>query len=63
MSFLAFGIVIRLYIWPRVDAAAREDALAALAARHTFRFVGLSCQASCLRRCLPILHNRRRMAI
>ena len=42
MSFLAFGIVTRLYIWPRVDAAAREDALAALAAPHMFRFVGLS---------------------
>ena len=42
MSFLAFGIVTKLYIWPRVDAAAREDALAALAAPHMFRFVGLS---------------------
>ena len=42
MSFVAFGIVTRLYIWPRVDAAAREDALAALAAPHMFRFVGLS---------------------
>ena len=42
MSFLAFGIVTRLYIWPRVEAAAREDAIAALAASHMFRFVGLS---------------------
>src|SRR6516225_7798082 len=42
MSFLAFGIVTRLYIWPRVDVAAREDAIAALAAPHMFRFVGLS---------------------
>jgi hypothetical protein len=41
MSFLAFGIVTRLYIWPRVDVAAREDAIAALAAPHMFRFVGL----------------------
>src|SRR6516162_8605718 len=42
MSFLAFGIVTRLYIWPRIGAMPREDALAALAAPHMFRFVGLS---------------------
>jgi len=42
MSFLAFGIVARLYIWPRVAAAPRDDALAALAAPHMFRFIGLS---------------------
>jgi hypothetical protein len=41
-SFLAFGIVTRLYIWPRVVAAAREDAIAALAAPHMSRFIGLS---------------------
>jgi hypothetical protein len=42
MSFVAFGIVTRLYIWPRVEAVPREDALAALAAPHMFRFIGLS---------------------
>jgi len=42
MSFLAFAIVTALYIWPRVHASPREDALAALAAPHMFRFVGLS---------------------
>jgi hypothetical protein len=42
MSFLAFGIVARLYILPRVRAMSRADALAALAAPHMFRFVGLS---------------------
>ena len=42
MHFLAFGIVTRLYIWPRVRAMPREDALMALAAPHMFRFVGLS---------------------
>lgn len=42
MSFLAFGIVTRLYIWPRLRAMPREDALRGLAAPHMFRFVGLS---------------------
>jgi hypothetical protein len=41
-SFLAFGVITRLYIWPRVRAMPREDALAALAAPHMFRFVGLT---------------------
>ena len=42
MSFLAFGVVTRLYIWPQVKAMPRVDALAALAAPHMFRFAGLS---------------------
>src|SRR5215472_15442433 len=42
MSFVAFGIVTRLYIWPRLHAISREDALIALTVPHTFRFVGLS---------------------
>jgi hypothetical protein len=42
MSFVAFGIVTRLYIWPRLRSISREDALIALTAPHTFRFVGLS---------------------
>src|SRR5215472_4330687 len=42
MSFVAFGIVTRLYIWPRLQAISREDALIALTVPHTFRFVGLS---------------------
>ena len=42
MSFLAFGIVTKLYIWPRLAAMRREDALTVLAVPHTFRFVGLS---------------------
>jgi hypothetical protein len=40
MSFVAFGIVTRLYIWPRLQAISREDALIALTVPHTFRFVG-----------------------
>jgi len=42
MSFLAFGIVTKLYIWPRLRVMPREDALMALVVPHTFRFVGLS---------------------
>ena len=42
MSFVAFGIVTRLYIWPRLAGIQREDALIALATPHAFRFVGLS---------------------
>jgi len=42
MSFVAFGIVTRLYIWPRLQVIPREDALIALTVPHTFRFVGLS---------------------
>jgi hypothetical protein len=42
MSFLAFGIVTRLYIWPRLKVMRREDALIPLVVPHTFRFVGLS---------------------
>lgn len=42
MSFLAFGIVTKLYIWPRLGVVSREDALIALVVPHTFRFVGLS---------------------
>src|SRR5262249_39532865 len=42
MSFSAFGIVTKLYIWPRLWVMPREDALMALVVPHTFRFVGLS---------------------
>ena len=42
MSFVAFGLVTALYIWPRVRIVRREDALTALLVPHTFRFVGLS---------------------
>ncbi len=42
MSFVAFGIVTKLYIWPRVRVMRREDALIPLVVPHTFRFVGLS---------------------
>ena len=42
MSFVAFGIVTRIYIWPRLRTARREQALIALTVPHTFRFIGLS---------------------
>lgn len=42
MSFLAFGIVTALYIWPRLLLMRREDAVLPLVVPHMFRFVGLS---------------------
>ena len=42
MSFIAFGIVTKLYIWPRIRAMRRDDALLPLVVPHTFRFIGLS---------------------
>src|SRR6516165_2210457 len=42
MSFVAFGIVTKIYIWPRFRIARREEALIALTVPHTFRFIGLS---------------------
>jgi len=42
MSFVAFGLVMKLYIWPRLRALERNDALVALVLPHTFRFVGLA---------------------
>jgi len=42
MSFLAFAIVTKLYILPRLRVMRREDALVPLVVPHTFRFVGLS---------------------
>jgi hypothetical protein len=42
MSFVAFGLVTKLYIWPRLRILERDDALAPLVVPHTFRFIGLS---------------------
>src|SRR5262245_17678141 len=42
MSFLAFGIVIKVFVWPRVRVMRRPDALILLVIPHTFRFLGLS---------------------
>jgi hypothetical protein len=42
MSFVAFGLVTKLYIWPRLRILERRDALIPLVVPHTFRFIGLS---------------------
>jgi hypothetical protein len=42
MSFVAFGLVTKLYIWPRLRTQKREDALVPLVLPHTFRFIGLA---------------------
>ena len=42
MSFVAFGLVAKLYIWPRLRILERDDALLPLVVPHAFRFVGLS---------------------
>ena len=42
MSFLAFGIVTKLYILPRLRLMPREEAILPLVVPHVFRFVGLS---------------------
>ena len=42
MSFVAFGLVTKLYIWPRLWTLERDDALVPLVVPHTFRFIGLS---------------------
>ena len=41
-SFVAFGLVAKLYVWPRLQTLDRNDALLPLVVLHTFRFVGLS---------------------
>src|SRR5262249_57410849 len=42
MSFVAFGLVTNLYIWPRLRTLERDEALVPLVVLHTFRFIGLS---------------------
>ena len=42
MSFAAFSLVTKIFIWPRLRMLRREDALVALVVPHAFRFVGLS---------------------
>jgi hypothetical protein len=41
-SFAAFGLVAKLYVWPRLQTLEWNDALLPLVVLHTFRFVGLS---------------------
>jgi hypothetical protein len=42
MSFLAFGIVTKVFVWPRLRGMRETDALLPLVIPHTFRFLGLS---------------------
>jgi hypothetical protein len=42
MSFLAFGIVTKVCIWPRLRFMRRTDALIPLVIPHVYRFIGLS---------------------
>jgi len=41
-SFVAWGLVAWLYVWPRLAVAPTKRALMALIAPHLFRFLGLS---------------------
>jgi hypothetical protein len=53
MGFVAFGLVTKLYTWPRPRLLPRDAALLPLVVPHAFRFVGLSssCPAWSLQRC------------
>ena len=42
MNVLALAIVTKVYLWLRLRAMPRRDALIALVVPHTFRFIGLS---------------------
>jgi hypothetical protein len=42
LSFVSWGILARLYIWPALRTRPRADALRPLLLLHTFRFVGLA---------------------
>jgi hypothetical protein len=41
MCFVSFGIITRLYIWPRIRTMNPREALVPLVVFHTTRFVGL----------------------
>jgi hypothetical protein len=41
-TFLAFGVLTGLYIWPSLRRLPHREALKILALPHTFRFLGLS---------------------
>jgi hypothetical protein len=40
--FLAFGLLMRLYVWPGLRTLPQDRTLKILLLPHTFRFVGLS---------------------
>jgi hypothetical protein len=60
LSFVAFGLVTRLFIWSRLRVMARDDALLPLVVPHTFRFIGLSFLVpGVVSPALRILHSDR----
>lgn len=40
-SFVAWGIVVWVFLWPQIEATSKTTALMALVAPHMFRFIGL----------------------
>ena len=42
MSFLAFAIITKVYVWPRLRVMRGTDAFIPFVIPHTFRFLGLS---------------------
>ena len=42
MSFVAYGLLTRFYLWPWLQRMPRDEALTTLVMPHVFRFVGLS---------------------
>jgi hypothetical protein len=41
-AFIAWGIVAKRYIWPKLRSLGRAEALRPLLVLHTFRFIGLA---------------------
>jgi hypothetical protein len=41
LSYVAWGLCVARYVWPRLRAIDRVDALRAIATLHSFRFFGL----------------------
>lgn len=42
LSFVAYVVIAKMYVWPRLLGMRREDAFTPLVVPHTFRFIGLS---------------------
>lgn len=42
LSLVAWGVVAKLYIWPRLRTMSRTDALRPILVLHSFRFLGLA---------------------
>ena len=41
-SLVAWGVVLKIYIWPELELRKRADALRPLLVLHSFRFIGLA---------------------